>query len=125
MPEWVRALCETLFSTIELDGILYLEGRHLAPDDNEWGVDLLEVAPSLREIVEAGPNDGEEVYGIIRNFDLLAAQELFDEVHALAFGLENEGRPIITLRGLVEGQEIVVLVNGYPFDDADASATIE
>jgi hypothetical protein len=125
MPDWVQALFEALASTIEFKGMAYMEGYYSAPDETAWGVDLLEMAPALMEIAEAGPNDGEEVYGIIHNFDLLAAQELFDEVNGLIFGLENDGLPCITIEGTTGGREIVVLIYVLPFEDAEVNAIIE
>jgi hypothetical protein len=59
MPDWVQALFEALSSTIEFKGMAYMEGYYSAPDETTWGVDLLEMAPALMEITEAGPNDGE------------------------------------------------------------------
>lgn len=114
MPEWVENLFETIASNIEFKGLSGLEGRYSKPDETGWGVHLLEIAPALEELDEAGPNDGEQIYGIFHSVDLLEIQKALDEVNGLSFGFENDGTPCITIDGRSGEQEIVVLIYGVP-----------
>ena len=118
LPGWAAELADGLADCIEFKSLGHLEARYSAPDETAWGIDLIELAPAPLEIVEAGPLDGERVYDIVHNFDLLAAQTSFDEVISLSFGFENDGRPCITLEGRLGGREIVVQVYFEPFADA-------
>ncbi len=124
MPEWVRTLFDTIASTIEFQGPASLEARYSSPDETNWGVDLLELAPALMELRALGPKNGEPVYGLIHNLDLLAAQQAFEEVDALSFGFENDGRPYFTFEGKVQGREIAVVIYTLPFEDAEVSDAI-
>lgn len=123
MPDWVRSLFENVASGIEFKGIASMEGRYAEPDETSWGIDLLEMAPSLMDLSEFGVDTGEQGYGIIHNFDLLLAQEAFDDVSALAFGIENDGRPCITIEGKIDGREVAVLIYTTPFEDAEEDET--
>jgi hypothetical protein len=119
MPEWAKTLCESLASTIEFKGPAYLRWRHSTPDETSWGIDLIELSPAIMEIEEAGPNDGEEVFGVVHSFDLLEAQKAFDDVGALTFGFDNDGQPEITIEGKYKGREVVVLINFQPVLDEE------
>jgi hypothetical protein len=125
LPDWARSLFETIVSGIEFKGIAYMEGRYAAPDETAWGLDLVEIAPSIMKVSERGSDDGEECYGIIHNFDLMRAQEAFDEVIDTSFGIDDNGRHCITIEGKVGEREIVVLIYTEPFEDAEVSASIE
>ncbi len=125
MPVWAQWLFDTIASTIEFKGPASLEGRYSAPSETDWGVDLLELAPALLELGVLGPKDGEPVYGLIHNLDLLAAQQAFDEIAALTFGFENDGRPYFTFEGNAQGHEITVVIYTSPFGDAEVSDTIK
>jgi hypothetical protein len=116
MPDWAQGLCEAISATVEFKGASAMVAHYAAPDENEWEAELIEIAPARMEIEEAGPNDGEQIYGIIHNLDLLTVQDQFDEVQALSFGFENDGQPIITVEGLYGGRDVVVLINLFPFD---------
>lgn len=124
-PDWVADLAEAVAGAVEFKGLANMEWRCYKPEDTAWGVDLLEMAPGLLEIVQAGPHDGEQVHGIIHSLDLLAVQDAFDEVVALSFGSDNEGRPEVTVEGRVEEKEIVLLIHTYPFEDAEPGDVIE
>lgn len=120
VPEWARKLAEAITSTIEFKGPASIECLHLAPGESGWNVDLVELWPALMEIQEAGPNDGELVFGIVHSFDLLAAQKIFDEVDAVSFGFEDDGQPAITIEGLYKGRQVVVPIYFEPeLDDED------
>jgi hypothetical protein len=119
MPKWAQTLCESLASTIEFKGPADLECWYSAPKETSWGVNLIELSPATMEIEEAGPNDGEEVFGIVHGFDLLAAQKVFDEMVALVFGFDNDGQPGITMEGKFKGHNVVVLINFQPTSDEE------
>lgn len=120
VPEWARELAEAIADTIEFKAQAFLDCQQLPPEENEWGVDLVELWPALMEIQEAGPNDGELVFGIVDRFDLLAAQKVFDEVDEVMFGFENDGQPKITIEGTYKGRLVAVIVYFEPwFDDDD------
>ncbi len=119
MPDWADKLFETIASTIEFKGFAEMEGYYLAPEENEWGVHLLEMAPVLMEVMESGPNDGQQVYGVINNIDLLAVQDALDSVASLGFGFENDGSPVLTIEGSTGGRELVLRINALPFPNDD------
>lgn len=119
VPEWAQTLSESLASTIEFKGPAYLRLQHSAPDENGWGVDLIELFPAIMEIEEAGPNDGEEVFGIVHSFDLLEAQKTLDKVDAMIFGFENDGQPSISIEGEYKGREVVVIIYFEPEPDEE------
>jgi hypothetical protein len=118
MPDWVRSLFETLAATIELEGMAYVEGRHSSPEETDWGIDLLEIAPALMKIAAVSPHATERVFGSNRDFDVLAAQEALDEVTAMSLGIDDDEVPCLTIEGTVNGREIVVLVRMSPFGEA-------
>jgi len=117
MPDWVQSLFEFLASTIEFKAIACMQGRYSEPDETAWGIHLLEMAPSLMQLSETGSEEEEKVYGLIHNLDLLAAEDGFDEVEALAFGIDNNACPCITIEGMVGGREVVVLIYSDPFEE--------
>jgi hypothetical protein len=120
VPEWARELAEAIADTIEFKAHAFLDCQQMEPEESEWGVDLVELWPALMEIQEAGPNDGELVFGIVDRFDLLAAEKVFDEVSEMMFGFENDGQPKITIEGTYKGRVVVVIVYFEPwFDDED------
>lgn len=120
VPQWAKELAEAIADTIEFKGQAYLDCQQMEPGESEWEVDLVELWPAVMEIQEAGPNDGELVYGIVDRFDILAAQKIFDEVDEIMFGFENDGQPKITIEGTFKGRRVVVIVYFEPgFDDED------
>lgn len=124
IPHWATKLMESICGTIEFKGIASFDSYYSPADGNSWGIDLIEIAPSLIEIEEAGENDGEQTYGIIHNFDLIAAMEAFGKVKALNFGIENGGQPTITFEGDLNGNEVVVIVYTQPFEGVEPSGKI-
>ena len=125
VPEWAKELAEAVAATIEFQAQASLECLHAAPEDTELGVDLVELWPAVMEIQEAGPNDGELVYGIVDRFDLLAAQKLFEELEEIHFGFEIDGQPKITILGTYKGRRVIVVVYFEPElgdDDEDEEA---
>lgn len=122
-PEWIDDLARKIAETIEM--IAPLEMRYSPAGENELGVELIEIAPGLMEIDQAGPYDGEEVTDRIHHFDLLAAQAAFDEIRAVYYSDDAEEGYNLSLEGVVAGNEVIVLVYPEPFDDAEASSTLK
>jgi hypothetical protein len=116
-PEWVATLGEAIVGTIEFQGPAYIEWYYSKAEENGWGVDLLELYPALVEIEEAGPYDGEIVFVKVNSVDILAAQKVLDEVHAVTFGYETDDQTNISIEGKYNGQEIVVVIYFEPAVD--------
>lgn len=121
MPDWAQDVFEGIASQVEFKGPAEMEARYFEPGATSWGVSLLEIAPAVLDLSRLGGKEGEVGYGLIHAFDLLAAQEALDEVAGLAFGLENDGRPMLTMEGKAQGHEIVVLIHAEPFDEPDVA----
>lgn len=126
VPDWVWKLAEEVASTIEFKAQASLDCLHFAAQDTDWGVDLVELWPTVMEIQEAGPNDGEIVFGIVDSFDLLAAQKIFDNLDAVTYGYEYDGRGKITFEGEFKGRMVVVVVYFEPeLDDVEDEEDLE
>ena len=84
MPDWVRTLLEEIGSGIRIQGTRVI-WKDIIPRliETSWGIHLLEMAPALMDLSELGAEEGEQGYGIMHSFDLLATQEAFDEVAGL------------------------------------------
>jgi hypothetical protein len=120
LPNWAEKLAEAISDLIEFKAPANLDAYYSTPDENPWGVDLLEIAPALVEMEDAGPGAGEgyedeAVFGIYHRIDLLGIQALFDEVAALSLDLDNEGQLEISLEGKLDGQEIILVIYSLPF----------
>jgi len=123
--DWVESLSATVAAASEFTGLGSVEWRYSPPCNNSWGCHLLEFAPALLEIVERGPEDGEVCYPILHNLDLVMVQSALDDVAALAFGIETDAGPCITLEGQLDGEEIVLRVYTQPFEDAEITDVME
>lgn len=119
VPQWARELADEIAATIEFMAQASIDCQLSAPEETEWGVDLVELWPAVMEIQEAGPNDGEMVFGIVQSFDLLAAQKIFEAVDAITFGFEDDGQPKITIEGKFKGRQVAVIVYFEPEFDED------
>jgi hypothetical protein len=120
VPEWAKELAEAIADTIEFKTQASLDCRQSAAEETDWAVDLVELWPAVMEIQEAGPNDGELVYGIVDRFDILAAQKIFDEVNEVMLDFENGSEPKATIEGMFKGRQVVVIVYFEPgFEDED------
>lgn len=117
--EWVETLGKEITSTIEWQAPTDVEWYYSKADENNWGTDLLELYPAWQEIEEAGPNDGEAVYATVNHFDILEAQKVLSKLNAVAFSLDENQQPSVTLEGIYKGHEIVVIVHFAPIDDLD------
>jgi hypothetical protein len=119
VPAWAQELAVAVADTIEFKAQASLDCQQWSPEETDWGVDLVELWPAVMEIQEAGPNDGEMVFGIIDTFDLLAVQKVFDQVDDFTFGYENDGRSNITIEGKFKGRDVIVIVYFEPeWDEA-------
>lgn len=118
VPEWARDLAQAIADNIVFGALASLDCKQSGPDETDWGVDLVELWPALMEIQEAGPNDGEIVFGIIHRFDILEAQKIFDKLDNVQFGFAMAGQPKITFEAWFKGRPVVVIVYFEPeFDD--------
>ena len=124
-PAWAEALYQAVADAVEFHGLGAMEGRYYLPDESVWGVDLVELAPALAELVEVGPNDGEHVWASVAHVDLLAVQAAFDQVDALSFGIQPDGQPSPTVEGKAAGNEVVVLLHTHPFGDAEPDTKLD
>jgi len=125
VPMWARELAVEIASTIEFKAQASLDCQQWAPEETDWGVDLVELWPAVMEIQEAGPNDGEIVFGIVDSFDLLAAQKVFDQVEAFSYGIESDGRGSITIEGKFKERQVVVVVYFEPELGDDEEEDVE
>jgi hypothetical protein len=119
VPEWARELAEAIVLTIAFESPASMECQHFPAEVTEWDVDLVEIWPAVMEIEEAGPNDGEMVFGIVHTFDLLAAQKIFEDLEGVQFGFEDDGRSTVTFEGKFKGRRVVVVVYFEPELDDD------
>jgi hypothetical protein len=85
VPKWLERLlasvCDACVNDVKgrMSGLSY---RWAKPEDNSWGTWLLQIAPSVIEIV-GGKDDGETVFDFV-DVDLLALPQCLDEVETFA-----------------------------------------
>jgi len=115
----VERVCLACVSDVKgrMSGFTY---RLSPPDDNGWGVWLLEVAPELLELVERGPHDGDGIFDLV-DIDLLELPRALTVVESFAYdpGSPDE-LPHIVLTGNYKKREVTVRVFFQPFDDTEA-----
>jgi hypothetical protein len=58
VPTWAKQILEQVSAAVQFQGFATLEGRHTEAEATDWGVDLVQLAPALLDLVEAGPQDG-------------------------------------------------------------------
>ena len=102
--------------------------RWTPPEESDSGVDHIELAPSVLEVKDAGPNDGALTTYVVNHFDLLGVPLCFDKVESLSFGYQYIPvsqrphefclRPSIYTSGTKNGREVTVEIHFEPFDDA-------
>ena len=123
-PAWATELFETIVASIDFKGFGSLQGAYYAAEDGD-DADLVEVAPALAELAVAGPDDGATVWSIVHSVDLLAIQEAFDHVEAVAKLLDNDdGSPELSVEGQLHGRPVVVTIYTKPFEDAEVESVI-
>ncbi len=116
-PEWIEAFCTAMGSAIEwkIDG--QVDCYYSRPDENELGMDVLDLFPMPIEIEEAGPKDGELAFPRVFCFDVLAAQKVFDEVSSVMVDAENDNQPVVTITGKYQGRDVMVFFFFRPCPD--------
>ena len=124
-PAWITRLLEQLADVVEFQGPATLEGHHLEPDETDWGVDLIELAPALLDLVEAGPHDGAQTYGLVSALDLFVLNEVFARIDHLALDFDAQRQPRVTLEGRFEEHEVAVVIYFVPFEDAEVSGRLD
>lgn len=118
LPDWTAPVFETIASTIILKSIGSVIGWYRAPDENMWGVHLVQIEPGLIEI-PGEPHEGEQGFNLLYGFDLRGAQKAFDFVVGLEYGLEDDGRSSISIAGIVGGRDVMVIVCGETGEDPE------
>lgn len=99
-PKWldelVGSVCEACISDVKgrLSSFSYCWAR---PEDNPWGTWLLQIAPSVIEIV-GGKFDGDSGSDFV-DVDLLALPQCLDEVETFAYNPDYGEQPHLTLTG--------------------------
>jgi hypothetical protein len=122
-PEWAMELCEEVLDCIE--GFSFFEPRYYAPDANEYGIHLIEIAPAKLEIAEAGEHDGEEVFDSNFDVDLLALKRLFGRVRYFHSEIDYETfTRKFSLEATYQRRAVVLAIRTVPFDDAVISGRL-
>ena len=116
-PKWLERLlssvCEICVNDVKgrMSGFTY---RWAKPDDNHWGVWLLQIAPCVIEI-SGGKDDGATVFDWM-DVDLLALPKSLDEVESFDYDPDNGKEAHMTLVGKKGKREIVVEIYFEPFE---------
>ena len=120
MPSWTETFIEKVTGCLEFqDGLSLLESRYSRPSENAWGCHNIQIAPAWMEFVEGGASDGDRVYGLIWNWDLLAVQAAFTRLDGLAYSEGGELGPMITFEGTVGKRTVILELFTQPFDESD------
>jgi hypothetical protein len=125
-PKWLERLlgtvCNACVSDVKgrMTGFSY---RWAKPDKNQWGIWLLEIAPSVLEI-SGGKDDGATGFDFV-DVDLLALPACLDEVESFGFDPDYGERPHLTLEGKKGKREILVEIYFEPFDDDEANTVFD
>lgn len=122
-PAWAMELNEEVLDCIE--GFSFFETRYYAPDENEYGSHLLEIAPAKLEIAEAGEHDGDEVFDSNFDVDLLGLKRVFGRVHY--FHSETDYETLsrkFSLEATYQRRTVVLVIRTVPFDDAEIAGRI-
>ena len=124
VPAWAAKLA-TEISVLTPD-MERFDLRWTPPEESDSGVDHVEMAPSVLERKEAGPNDGMLETFVVTDFDLLGVPHCFDKLEDLNFilepilnreqPLEFFTRPIIYIRGTKDRREVTFVIYFEPFD---------
>jgi hypothetical protein len=97
--------------------------RWAKPEDNLWGIWLLEIAPSVLEI-SGGKEDGATGFDFV-DVDLIALPKCFDEIESFAYEPDYGKAPHLTLVGKKGKREVVVEIYFEPFEDDQASTIFD
>jgi hypothetical protein len=126
LPPWLEELlgsvCESCVSDVKgrMSGF---SCRWAKPEDNSWGLWLLEVAPSVIEFA-GGKDDGATGFDFV-DVDLLALPKCLDEVESFAYDPDYGREPRLTLVGKKGKHEIVVEVYFEPFEGAEPESVFD
>jgi hypothetical protein len=114
---WWHALFYNVVGAIEDGGLGHFSGYHAEPDETFWGVDVLEIAPAI--VPYQGPGVEEEtlIYSPLRNVDVLAIQEAFDEVEGVSLTQDSEEGLVLMVEGRFGGRDVLVRIYADPIDD--------
>jgi hypothetical protein len=118
MPKWLEELfgfaCEACVSEVKgrMSGF---SCRWAKPEDNSWGIWLLEIAPAVVEFA-GGKDDGEAAFDFV-DVDLLALPRCLDEVESFGYDPAYGEQPRLALIGRKGKHEVVVQIFFEPFDD--------
>jgi hypothetical protein len=117
-PKWLENLlghvCEACVCDVKgrMSGFSYRWSR---PKDNGWGTWLIQVAPSVIEIV-GGKDDGETGFDFV-DVDLLGLPKCLDAVESFGYDPNYGEEPRLILVGTKGKREVVVEIYFEPFDD--------
>jgi hypothetical protein len=84
IPTWVADVAEHVSGCIEYLWNCHTEWCYVLPKDNQWGVHMIELAPAPLELTESENEVGAFRLGV-QQFDVFAAQQIFDEVDETTF----------------------------------------
>jgi hypothetical protein len=110
IPAWIADIAEHISGCVEYRWNCHTEWCYVLPADNQWGVHMIELAPAPLELSDRDDAAGAFRLGV-EQFDLLAAQELFDEVEEIMFR-QPLGIGEVVIQGRVEEEEVRVVF--YP-----------
>jgi hypothetical protein len=117
-PKWLEDLigsvCDACVSDVKgrMSGLSY---RWSKPEDNSWGTWLVQIGPSVIEIV-GGKDDGDTGFDFV-DVDLLALPKCLDDVECFVYDPDYGGESHLTLAGKKGKREIVIEIYFEPFED--------
>ena len=122
LEELVGSVCDACVSDVKgrMSGFSY---RWARPEDNQWGTWLLQIAPSVIEIV-GGKDDGDSVFDFV-DVDLLGLQLCLDEVETFAYDPDYGDEPHLTLTGKKGKREVVVEIYFESFVDDETQVVFD
>ena len=126
MPKWFDQLFASVCDACVSDVKGRMSGfacRWAKPEQNQWGIWLLQIAPSAIEI-SGGRDDGETVFDFV-DVDLLALPRCLDEVETFANDPDYGKESRLTLMGKKGKREVVVEIYFEPFEDDEAATVFD
>ncbi len=122
-PKWALELCDKILDCVE--GFSIFESQYYAPDENEFGCHLIEIAPVKLEIAEAGENDGEEIFDPNFDVDLLALSNVFDKVDYFHSGIDFETNSrVFIMEATYLHRAVILNIRTVPFEDAQIAGRL-
>ena len=126
LPAWTEELlgcvCAACVNDVKgrMSGLSY---RWAKPQDNSWGMWLLQIAPSVLEI-SGGKEDGATGFDFM-DVDLMVLPKCLAEVESFAYDPDYGEEPHLTLMGKKGKREVVVEIYFEPFDDDEPSTIFD